>query len=230
MLASSSREGAQDSLRGGSWAQEGRTCSATRRRLLLGEGRIEAIAGAGLGPRRETSFDQSVRAFEVQPEILQAQARVDDPDARPPQGGRQVAPCVRLRARCWCTSRSGCASDTAVTDRTPVCSLSDTTRRRRIRGAPARADGRRAPALPLGGLRPGRLLPPATGQPGQGPLPRSQPGPGNRKPQRSGPAHAPGPSSRDGPLCSGVRGVCARCSAFQLMIRPAWSGASTLAY
>ncbi|KAK9804526.1 hypothetical protein WJX73_004656 [Symbiochloris irregularis] len=52
-----------------------------RARLLLGKGRIEEIAGACLKPSRQQTFEDSVKAFEVLPEVLQQQARIDDPDA-----------------------------------------------------------------------------------------------------------------------------------------------------
>lgn len=52
-----------------------------RARLLLGKGRIEEIAGACLGPPRKQTFEESVRVFEVLPEVLQQQARIDAPDA-----------------------------------------------------------------------------------------------------------------------------------------------------
>ncbi|KAL3143705.1 hypothetical protein ABBQ38_002499 [Trebouxia sp. C0009 RCD-2024] len=48
---------------------------------LISMGQIENTAGANLKPRRHTTFEESVKAFEVLPEVLQQQARLDDPGA-----------------------------------------------------------------------------------------------------------------------------------------------------
>ena len=39
------------------------------------------MAGAKLAPRREVALQDSVRAFEVLPEIMQQAARINDPHA-----------------------------------------------------------------------------------------------------------------------------------------------------
>ncbi|KAK9869067.1 hypothetical protein WJX84_000833 [Apatococcus fuscideae] len=48
---------------------------------LVNAGRLEQMAGANLRPRRMRTFEESVVAFEVLPEVLQQQARLDDPTA-----------------------------------------------------------------------------------------------------------------------------------------------------
>ncbi|KAL3134165.1 hypothetical protein ABBQ32_008580 [Trebouxia sp. C0010 RCD-2024] len=51
------------------------------RTRLISMGQIENAAGANLKPRRHRTFEESVKAFEVLPEVLQQQARLDDPGA-----------------------------------------------------------------------------------------------------------------------------------------------------
>lgn len=51
------------------------------RTQLISMGKIENAAGANLRPRRHKSFEESIKAFEVLPEVLQQQARLDDPGA-----------------------------------------------------------------------------------------------------------------------------------------------------
>ncbi|KAL0021763.1 hypothetical protein WJX79_006133 [Trebouxia sp. C0005] len=48
---------------------------------LISMGKIENAAGANLKPRRHKTFEESIKAFEVLPEVLQQQARLDDPGA-----------------------------------------------------------------------------------------------------------------------------------------------------
>ncbi|KAK9824804.1 hypothetical protein WJX74_010201 [Apatococcus lobatus] len=48
---------------------------------LVNAGRLEQMAGANLRPRRMRTFEESVVAFEVLPEVLQQQARIEDPTA-----------------------------------------------------------------------------------------------------------------------------------------------------
>lgn len=48
---------------------------------LISMGKIENAAGANLKPRRQKTFEESIKAFEVLPEVLQQQARLDDPGA-----------------------------------------------------------------------------------------------------------------------------------------------------
>ena len=43
--------------------------------------RVQIMAGARLHPRRDAAMSDSVRAFEVLPEIMQQAARVNDPHA-----------------------------------------------------------------------------------------------------------------------------------------------------
>lgn len=51
------------------------------RTRLVSMGKIENAAGANLKPRRHKTFEESIKAFEVLPEVLQQQARLDDPGA-----------------------------------------------------------------------------------------------------------------------------------------------------
>ena len=51
------------------------------RSRLVTQGRIEDIAGGYLMPRRQQTFSESAKSFEVLAEVLQQQARVDDPMA-----------------------------------------------------------------------------------------------------------------------------------------------------
>lgn len=51
------------------------------RTQLISMGKIENAAGANLKPRRHKTFEESIKAFEVLPEVLQQQARLDDPGA-----------------------------------------------------------------------------------------------------------------------------------------------------
>eukprot|EP00884_Botryococcus_braunii_P008535 jgi/Botrbrau1/17683/Bobra.0166s0107.1 len=54
---------------------------ARHRSRMVSEGRLEDIAGANLRPRRHLTLEESVQMFEVLPEVLQQQTRVDDPNA-----------------------------------------------------------------------------------------------------------------------------------------------------
>ncbi|KAK9811349.1 hypothetical protein WJX72_002241 [[Myrmecia] bisecta] len=51
------------------------------RSRLVKSGKIEDTAGANLRPRRQKTFEESIHAFEMLPEVLQQQARLDDPGA-----------------------------------------------------------------------------------------------------------------------------------------------------
>ncbi|EIE24794.1 hypothetical protein COCSUDRAFT_65518 [Coccomyxa subellipsoidea C-169] len=51
------------------------------RQRLINQGHIEDIAAGAFGPRRQQTLEQSAQTFEVLAEVLQQQARLDDPTA-----------------------------------------------------------------------------------------------------------------------------------------------------
>ncbi|KAK9918900.1 hypothetical protein WJX75_007942 [Coccomyxa subellipsoidea] len=51
------------------------------RQRLINQGHIEDIAAGAFGPRRQQTLEQSAETFEVLAEVLQQQARLDDPTA-----------------------------------------------------------------------------------------------------------------------------------------------------